>query len=463
MRVAIPFSDAVGKQPPRAWRGRWGSGASAVGVALLWWSLAGLSGVTPITPPSGSVVLPLAEPVMAEHDWPGWHGGVRQGIAPASNPPLQWSLPVNPNPRQAVEQSSGPCVIGEAVFLTRRLQSTGETWLVCLDRSTGAQRWRTSLGSESAGEALPTPASDGTRVFVSSSHQGELVVSAFDLRGERLWSQVAGPIGRAVGPGQSPIIAGALVYVAIDQKAPPWQWSGAGGFVTALHRQTGRIVWRSPRSGGDGSATPVVGTLAGKRQLVFPNRHSVRAYDAQSGRELWRVRWSARVTDAAVVYDEDYVYATAAGAERETLCVRADGTGDVDDTHVTWRVRFAGSAASPVLAGSNLVITSEDGGVTALDRGQGRVVWQQRLPGQLKTAPLLGGSYLYCLDHSGDVFVLDVQQQGHIVGRSRTDQARGLAIAGNQLLFSSPSGVGLISASGPVRIVHDDLKAPARR
>ncbi|HET6425612.1 MAG TPA: PQQ-binding-like beta-propeller repeat protein [Planctomycetaceae bacterium] len=433
-------------------------------MALLWWSLAGLSGVTTITPGSQSLVLPLAEPVVADDDWPGWQGGARQGVAPTANPPGQWSLPQNSDPRGTLEQASAPCVIGDAIFLTRRRPSQGETWLTCLDRATGALRWRISLGRERDVEGmLPTPASDGTRVFVSSSQQGELVVSAFNLQGQRLWSQATGPIGRAVGPGQSPLIAGALVYVAIDQKAPPWQWNGVGGYVAALHRQTGQIVWRTPRVGAEGSATPIVGTLAGRRQLVLPSRNSVRAYDADTGRELWRVRWSARVNIAAVVSDDEHVYATAAGAERETLCIRADGTGDVDDTHVAWRVRFAGSGASPVLAGNQLIIVSEEGGVTALDRGQGRVVWQQRLPGHFTAAPLLAGSRLYCLDHTGDVFVLDVQQQGHAVGHSRTDRAHGLAIAGDRLLFTSSSGVSMISASGPTRITHDDLTIPARR
>lgn len=464
MMSTIPFTAAAVRRRPHEWRWPWRSGASIVVAVLLWWGLAGLSGVTAITLRSDTLVLPLAEPQVSERDWPGWRGGMHQGVAPAANLPLQWSLPQRVETRSQQEQVSPPCVIGEAVFFTRQIRSTGETWLACLDRATGVPRWRVSLGlNDPASSMLPTPASDGTRVLITSSQRGELIVSAFSLTGQRLWSQIAGPLGRPLEAAQSPVIAGALVYVAIDQKAPPWQWSGIGGFVAALHRQTGQIVWRTPRAGSDGFATPVVATFDGHRQLILPGRGHVRSYDADTGRELWHARWSARTATASVVCDEHAVYATTSIPERETICIRADGQGDVDDSHVEWRVRSTGSTLSPVLMGANVIVANGDGSVTALDRQQGRMVWQQRLSGRYSTAPLLAGSRLYCPDDDGSVTVLDVQQHGQIIGHSRGEGLQGIAVAGDQLLFTSPDGLAIISASGPTQIAHEDLGNSPRR
>ncbi len=455
----LPFSTAKMKQASLRVRLPWGSIASVVIALVVWWKLAGLAGISAITPRDHGPVLPLAAPLLADTDWPAWRGGTRQGtISAGATLPAQWTLPDNVRPIGVQDALSPPCVTGDAIILVWQSRHAQQTWLTCQDRMTGTFRWRAELQNDLTAEitkAISTPACDGSRVFVTTAYQGDLLVTAFSLTGELLWSRSAGPIGRAVGPAQSPVIGQSLVYVAVDQRAAPWQWNGAGGFVAALHRQTGRIVWRTPRASGDGYATPVVATLGGRRQLVLPGRGSVRSYDAETGQELWFARWSARLATASVVCDELHVFATTSSPERETLCVRADGAGDVSETHVLWRAKYAGGIAGPALVDGSVVIVQEDGGVTALDRQNGRVVWQERMPSRFSTSPLVAGSRLYCFDDAGGVTVLDAQQHGHVIAHNQTPGPHTVAVSRGQFLFATPAGITTISADGPTQVAHE--------
>lgn len=444
--------------PWRRWAGR---GAPIAMIVAAWWGLAGMSGVSTITLDDHPPVLLLAEPLVTESDWPGWRGGFRQGVLPASSAlPTQWVLPKDPGLSAVNEVASPPAVAGDAIYLTRRAAATGSCWLNCLDRQTGQLRWRAACEGETdspGSPLLPTPACDGTRVYVASAVGGQLVLTAWDAAGTRLWSRAVGPISRDAGPAQSPVVDGSFVYVAVDQKPPPWDWRGSGGYVAAVHRRTGEIVWRTPRADGDGFATPIVAEIAGRRQVVLPGRGRIHAYDAGSGRRLWTARWSARGATGAVACDREYVFATSGGVDRETVCIRADGEGDVTETHVLWRVKYAGSSGAPALVEGSVVVAQEDGGVTALDRLNGRVVWQQRLAERFSTAPFSAGSQLYCLDDGGGVTVLDASQHGQVVARNQSTGPHTVAVSADQWLFVSRSGLTMVGAEGPTRIAHDEL------
>ncbi len=427
-------------------------------VIALWWGLAGLSRVSTVTPDDHAPVLLLAEPLLTESDWPGWRGGFRQGAISDGTLPVQWVLPHDPAPRDATETISPPVVAGNEIYLTRRRMGQTSGWLTCLDRHTGRLRWQSDYEEDPAfqkSRLLPTPACDGTRVFVAASWDGQLVLSAWNADGTRLWSRAVGPISRDVNPAQSPVVSGSYVIVAIDQKAPPWDWSGNGGYVAAVHRQTGEIVWRTPRDSGVGFATPVVAEIAGRRQVILPGRSRIQSYEVETGRGLWQARWSARTVAGAVAWDDQHVFATSGGIDRETVCIRADGTGDVTETHLVWRAKYAGSSGPPVLLEGSVIVAQEDGGVTALDRVNGRVVWQQLLAERFSTAPIRAGSRLYCLDDTGGVTVLDASQHGQVIAHSQSTGPHAVAVSGNQWLFVSSNGLTMITPEGPTRIAHE--------
>lgn len=426
---------------------------------VVWWSVAGMARVSTITPSDHTPMLPLADPLLTDADWPGWRGGFRQGtISANSGLPLQWVLPSATTVSDKHQAVSPPAVAGDAIYVVRRESQVGRCWLTCLDRSSGRLHWRAACEQDERSprsSLLPTPACDGTRVFVATAARGQLLMTAWAADGRKLWSRPVGPMSRAVGPAQSPVVSGSHVLIAVDQKPAPWDWSGGGGYVAAVHRQTGQIVWRTPRDLGDGFATPVVAEVAGRRQVVLPGFRCIQAYDAATGRELWKVRWPARTVTGAVACDDQHVFATTAGVERETVCIRGDGTGDVTETHVLWRVKYAGSGGAPALIEGGVVVAQEDGGVTALDRLNGRVLWQQRLSERFTMAPLSAGSRLYCLDDAGGVTVLDANQHGQLIAHSQSTLPHAVAVSADRWLFVSPNGLTMITPEGPTKVAHE--------
>lgn len=107
------------------------------------------SGAGPLTSGSGSVASPGPSPPPA--DWTQYHGsadhaGVDTTEPPAANPRIEWR-----SPRLDGQVHAAPLLLGDAVFV-----ATQHDGVYALDASTGAVRWRTSLGTPlSPAEVVP--------------------------------------------------------------------------------------------------------------------------------------------------------------------------------------------------------------------------------------------------------------------------------------------------------------------
>src|SRR4029453_10224188 len=109
--------------------------------------------------------------------------------------------------------------------------------------------------------ASATPACDGERVFMPFVHDGGLWVTATDLDGTILWQTRAADYDAIYGFGSSPAIFRSLVIVAGDNDQ-------TGSYMAALHRKSGKIVWRVERPKIDTYGTPIVPKVAGRDQVL---------------------------------------------------------------------------------------------------------------------------------------------------------------------------------------------------
>jgi len=271
---------------------RWGWVLMAVAWHSIWVWLVGVQGIG-LSAVAG--------------DWPqfrGPRGGQAVGEAP---------LPVEIGPDRGVRWRtalppghSSPVVIGEKIFLTAvRDQEHLET--VCLERATGKILWRVEAPHQQLEQihgigsyAQPTPAADETRVVVLFGSCG---LFCYDHAGQLLWHQPMGPFNDEFGAASSPILAGDRVLVAQDHDT--------GSFVAAYDAQTGRLLWRTDRSAFSRSyATPVVWEQGGVRQVVVAGMLKLVAYDFSSGQPLWSLGGLSRVVCMTpVVGDNGWLYA----------------------------------------------------------------------------------------------------------------------------------------------------------
>jgi outer membrane protein assembly factor BamB len=151
--------------------------------------------------------------------------------------------------------------------------------------SSGKVRWKREI----SGEKPSTPAIDGSRLVVSSK---DGTVTALDREtGRLLWQ-----IQTNSGVESSPVVVDGLVYFgAHDGRV--FAVSSRTGHIVALDARNGRILW-THSVGGWGYATPAV---TPKRILIGGFDGNLRAFDPATGRELWRADAGGKILGSPVV------------------------------------------------------------------------------------------------------------------------------------------------------------------
>jgi outer membrane protein assembly factor BamB len=249
-----------------------------------------------------TTALLLALCAAAPHDGPAW-GGFRgpagAGIAACELPD---ALDVETNLRWKTEVPAGyssPVVAGDALFVTAAENKTLST--ICLDRASGALRWRRDVefdgkrpGANSS--AAPTPVTDGERVYVLFHSVGML---AYDVAGEELWRKDLGEFNIPHGMSSSPVLHGDLLVQLVDQDTH--------SFLAAYDKVTGEERWKVERNGFTHSyTTPAIYAPAdGPAQVVVSGALEVASYRLSDGEKLWWAGGSAWLTKALPVFAGD--------------------------------------------------------------------------------------------------------------------------------------------------------------
>lgn len=343
----------------------------------------------------------------AATDWPCWRGSHRDNRSPDASLPLHWSKTENIAWRVEVPGSghASPCVCGGQIYVSTADENEETQMLLAYDRLTGELQWETELHRggfmpkhEKNTHASATPACDGQRVYVPMMNSGDLWLSAVDVDGRLAWQTNLGKYQNGNGYGSSPVLYQSLVIVSNDNRAEP--------SLVGVDAKSGEIVWRTPRQPSSNSATPIVGHVAGRPQLLMNGAGSVSSYDPATGRRLWFVDHETEVAACTMAFDESRVYASGNVPEKEWLCVRADGEGDVADSHVVWRTdQRVTYVPSPLVHDGRLFFVTDSGLAFCLDAATGREIWKHRLPGSFIASPVLAGGNIFATAESGTTFV----------------------------------------------------------
>jgi outer membrane protein assembly factor BamB len=104
------------------------------------------------------------------------------------------------------------------------------------------------------------------------------------------------------------------------------------------------------------------------------------------------------------------------------LAVRVDGSGDVTGSHIVWRYeRGVPLISSPLLAGSELYMVSDNGILTCLDAKTGKEHWRQRLTGSYSASPVYADGKVYLLSEEGETTVVAAAAQFRKLASNRLD------------------------------------------
>jgi outer membrane protein assembly factor BamB len=366
---------------------------------------------------------PAAASVSAE-DWLQFRGADGQGHSSATGLPTRWSATENVRWKTAVpgEGWSSPIASGKRIFLTAAVPAGPSHSLhaLALEADGGAIAWDTEIFDKLVEElaqmhpknshASPTGIVDGKRLFVHFGAHGTACLSCDD--GQILWKTRAIAYHPQHGSGGSPVLVdGVLVYSCdgVDVQ-----------FVVGLDARTGAVRWKQPRPACDepkrfAFSTPLVIEVGGETQVVSPAAHGAVAYDPQTGRERWRVRYSGYSVVPRPVYGLGLVFITTSYDSSSMLAVRPDGHGDVTDSHVAWKQSKAMPyTPSPLLVEDELYLVNDAGIASCLDARTGRSRWMHRIGGKFSASPLVAEGRIYVQSEEGVTTIFQADRDRYV-------------------------------------------------
>ena len=178
-------------------------------------------------------------------------------------------------------------------------------------------------------------------------------------------------------------------------------------FVVALDKATGAIAWKTPRTAkvkqNFSFCTPLVITVNGRTQIITPGSGAVTALDPQDGRELWHVNYGNGYSVVPrPVFAHGLLFIGTGYNRADLLAIRADGSGDVTDTHIVWRTtKGAPLTPSVVVVGDEVYVVADSGVASCFDAKTGTLHWQERLDGNYSASPIAVGELIYFLSEEG--------------------------------------------------------------
>ena len=347
------------------------------------------------------------EPAIGAADWPWWRGPHRNGVAAADQtPPLKWSDTENvlwktPVPGRG---HGSPTVVGRQIFLATADTSDQTQSVLCFDRETGRELWRTVVhrggleikGNRKASLASSSVACDGQRLFINFLNDGAVYTTSLDRNGKQLWQTKITDYVVHQGFGSSPTVFGSLVLVSADNKG--------GGAVAAFDRESGKVVWKHDRPKKPNYASPIILDAAGRQQLVFTGCDLVASFDPRSGKKLWEIEGSTTECVTSVVTDGQLVFTSGGYPKNHVAAIHADGSGKT-----AWEINTRVYVPSMLVHEGYLYAVADGGIAMCWKAATGEAAWKGRIRGTFTASPVLVGDKIFATNEKGTTYIFKAQ------------------------------------------------------
>jgi outer membrane protein assembly factor BamB len=385
-------------------------------------------------------------------NWPSFRGTRAAGIAEGQHLPDTWNVTTGENilwktPVPGLAHSS-PIVWGDRIFVTSAISAqpnatfkpglygdgdasddrTPQRFTVtALDKKTGKVLWeRTAHAGVPRNKrhikstyASATPATDGRIVVAWFGSEG---VHAYDVNGNLRWKVDFGRVDMGAydiptyewGPASSPIIWNDLVIIQCDTQAD--------SFVLALRVDTGETVWKTERDELPSWGTPTVVDTPLGPELVTNASNFVRGYDPRTGKELWRLGRSSKITaPTPIAADGLMIIASGRAPERPLFAVRPGARGDITpagaettSAGLAWsRVGRGSYMPTPLAYNGILYVLANNGVFDAYRIASGDEIYRQRLTHRgsgFSASPVAADGKIYLSNEDGDMLVIAAGQ-----------------------------------------------------
>jgi outer membrane protein assembly factor BamB len=382
-------------------------------------------------------------------DWPSFRGIRGNGVADGFKTATTWDVPQNKGVRWKAAipglGHSSPIVWGNRVCLTTAISGkpdagikiglygdiasvpddTVHTWkLMCLDKKSGKVLVDQTIHSGvpiikrhlKSTHANTTLATDGTYLVAMLGSEG---LHTFDLDGKLLWKKDLGVLdsGFYMVPAaqwefsSSPVIHNGVIVVQADVQK--------NSFLAAFDAKTGKELWRTPRQDVPTFSTPTIHEVGGRTLVLVNGMKQMGAYDFKTGAEVWKLGGGGDIPVPTPIVGHGLVYFTNShGGRSPIFAVRESASGDIvlganetSNAQVAWSLPSEGAyLITPLLYGDLLYSCKPNGVLVALDAKTGQRAYE---PQRLATATtaftasiVAADGKLYLMSEDGDVYVV---------------------------------------------------------
>lgn len=386
-------------------------------------------------------------------NWVQWRGPTADGIAsPTANPPLQWDSKTNiawvaDLPGQG---TSTPIIWDDQVFVLSAEKTSRKSptpvendeqaktvpdeffhrfLATSIDRVTGKMRWQKLATEQVPHEgrhmtntyAAGSPTTDGERLYVSFGSRG---IFCYTLTGDLVWQVDLGDMRTRFGWGEAvtPVLAGDSLIVNWDQEK--------GSFIIALDKRTGKTVWKVDRPEEVTSwNTPLVTTHDGKQMVIVNGTGSAKAYDAQTGEQIWACGGQTTNAIPSPIRFEDTAICMSGYRAACAVAVPLGSQGDITGKSlVRWQVaQGTPYVPSPIISRNRLFFTAGNTDVlSCIDARTGKTLFERKRVtgvGSLYASPMIANGHLYFVGREGTTVVLKDNESLDAVAVNALDDA----------------------------------------
>jgi outer membrane protein assembly factor BamB len=393
-------------------------------------------------------------------DWPSFRGIQASGVSDGKPVPATWDVATRRNViwQTAIEGlgHSSPIIWGNRLCVTTAISGkadaglkmglygdidsvpddTSHTWkLLCYDKTTGSKTLEKTILTGvpkikrhmKATHANSTLATDGTHLVAMLGSEG---LYAFDMSGNVVWKKDLGVLdsGFYMVPdaqwefGSSPVLHDNVVVIQADVQK--------NSFLAAFDASSGKELWRTARNDVPTWSTPTVYRLGDRTLIVVNGMREVGAYDFKTGASVWTMTGGGDIPVPTPVVSGGLIYITNAhGQKSPVIAIKETASGNVSlvagatsNAGVAWSIdREGGYMITPVVYQGLLYVVRHNGVINVYDARTGEKAYQDRLGGGTSafTSSLIAADgKVFSASEDGDVYVIKAGKTFEVIGKN---------------------------------------------